>query len=112
MTASNGNEGNVQYLRAALSEEIVHANLLRALTGGASPAGDPVQTFYLPAAAFSNLGTFLAVLNALGGGVDAVPGGGRRLVGILARDSAGGRSGDHRTGYGRTPSRARAYSRF
>ncbi|HWC97394.1 MAG TPA: ferritin-like domain-containing protein [Candidatus Sulfopaludibacter sp.] len=65
MTAANGNDGNVQYLRAALSEEIVHANLLRSLTGGSSPASDPVQTFYLPAGAFSNLATFLTILNAL-----------------------------------------------
>jgi hypothetical protein len=65
MTAADGDDGNVQYLRAALSEEMVHANLLRSLIGGSSPSGDPVQTFYMPAGAFSNLGTFLALLNAL-----------------------------------------------
>jgi hypothetical protein len=65
MSAADGDDGNVQYLRAALAEEIIHANLLRSLIGGSSPAGDPVQTFYLPAAAFSDLTTFLAVLNAL-----------------------------------------------
>lgn len=65
MTATNGNDGNVQYLRAALAEEIIHANLLRSLIGGSTPSGDPVQTFYLPAGAFTTLSTFLAVLNAL-----------------------------------------------
>lgn len=64
-TTTNGNDGNVQYLRAALGEEIIHANLLRSLIGGSSAAGDPVQTFYLPAGAFSSLSTFLAVLDAL-----------------------------------------------
>ena len=65
MTAGDGNDGNVQYLRAALAEEINHANLLRSLVGGTAASGDPVQTFYLPAAAFSDFGTFLNVLNAL-----------------------------------------------
>lgn len=65
VTAANGNDGNVQYLRAALGEEIIHANLLRSLIGGSSAAGDPVQTFYLPAGAFTDLSTFLTVLNAL-----------------------------------------------
>jgi hypothetical protein len=61
----SGNLGNVQYLQAALSEEIAHANLLRTLIGGKSPAGDPVQTFYLPTGCFDSLTPFLAVLNAL-----------------------------------------------
>ena len=65
MVSATGDDGDVLYLRAALSEEIIHANLLRSLIGGVSPAGDPVQTFYLPSGAFSNLSTFLAVLNAL-----------------------------------------------
>ncbi len=65
VTAADGNDGNVQYLRAALAEEIIHANLLRSLIGGSAPSGDPVQTFYLPADAFATLSTFLTVLNAL-----------------------------------------------
>ena len=44
VTAS-GNFGNVDYLRAALSEEIAHADLFRALLGFSGPAQDPVQTF-------------------------------------------------------------------
>ena len=42
------NLANVGYLEGALSEEIAHANLLRELTGGTTPAKDPVQTFYFP----------------------------------------------------------------
>lgn len=65
MTAPNGNNGNVQYLQAALAEEIAHANLMRTLIGGTSAPGDPVQTFYLPANAFQTLSSFLTVLNLL-----------------------------------------------
>ena len=64
-TAANGNEGNVEYIRAALNEEIMHADLLRALTGGTTSAGDPVQMFYLPTGTFDTLTPFLAVLDAL-----------------------------------------------
>jgi hypothetical protein len=64
-TASDGNDGNVQYLRAALSEEIMHADLLRALTGGTSAANDPVQTFYLPTGTFDTLPAFTGILDAL-----------------------------------------------
>jgi hypothetical protein len=60
-----GNFGNVDYFRAALSEEIAHANLLRSLIGGTSSSGDPVQTFYLPTGTFDTLGAFLGVLDAL-----------------------------------------------
>lgn len=60
-----GNFGNVDYFRAALSEEIAHANLLRSLIGGTSSSGDPVQTFYLPTGTFATLGAFLGVLDAL-----------------------------------------------
>lgn len=56
---------NVGYLQGALSAEIVHANLLRELTGGTTAAKDPVQTFYFPAGTFSNLTNFLPVLIAL-----------------------------------------------
>lgn len=61
----NGNLGNVNYIQAAISEEIQHANLLRSLLGGKSPGGDPVQTFYLPTGSFDTLGPFTALLDAL-----------------------------------------------
>ncbi len=59
------NLANVGYLQGALSEEIVHANLLRSLVGGSSPSGDPVQTFYFPTGTFDNLQNFLPILLAL-----------------------------------------------
>jgi hypothetical protein len=62
---SGGNLGNVDYLLAALNEEIAHANLLRSLIGGSGPATDPYQFFYLPFGAFEDLATFATVLNAL-----------------------------------------------
>lgn len=64
---SSGNLGNVEYIRAALTEEISHANLFRrALTGSASGAGkDPYQTFYFPNGTFNTLPAFLSILNAL-----------------------------------------------
>jgi hypothetical protein len=62
---SAGNLGNVDYLRAALSEEIAHANLFRALLGISGPANDPVQTFYFPAGVFDTLEPFIATLEAL-----------------------------------------------
>ncbi len=64
-TASNGNEGNVEYIRAALNEEITHADLLRSLIGSNSASNDPVQTFYLPTGVFDTLTPFLATLDAL-----------------------------------------------
>jgi hypothetical protein len=62
---SNGNPGNVNYLQAALTEEIAHADLFRSLLGIASPATDPVQTFYFPAGTFDSLGAFTGLLDAL-----------------------------------------------
>jgi ferritin-like protein len=62
---SAGNLGNVDYLRAALSEEIAHAKLFRALLGISGPAKDPVQTFYFPAGVFDTLTPFIATLEAL-----------------------------------------------
>ena len=59
------NPGNVDYVRAALTQEIDHADLLRALTGGSSAARDPFQTFYFPTGSFDTLGAFLGLLNAL-----------------------------------------------
>jgi hypothetical protein len=64
-TAANGNAGNVEYIRAALSEEIAHADLLRTLIGGSAAAGDPVQTFYFAAGTFDTLAPFTATLDAL-----------------------------------------------
>lgn len=64
VTAS-GNVGNVNYLQAALSEEIAHANLLRTLLAGSSAASDPIQTFYLPAGSFDTAPAFLSLLDTL-----------------------------------------------
>jgi len=60
-----GNAGNVNYLQAALTEEIDHANLFRSLLGGTAASGDPVQTFYFPAGSFDTLANFTGLLNAL-----------------------------------------------
>lgn len=60
-----GNFGNVDYLRAALSEEIAHANLFRSLLGINSSASDPVQMFYFPSGTFDTLGAFTGLLDAL-----------------------------------------------
>ena len=48
-----------------MSAEIVHANLLRDLTGGTTASKDPVQTFYFPTGTFDNLTNFLPILLAL-----------------------------------------------
>jgi len=61
----NGNAGNVQYLQAALTEEISHADLFRSLLGISGPAADPVQTFYFPAGSFDTLAAFTGLLDAL-----------------------------------------------
>jgi hypothetical protein len=64
---ANGNAGNVNYLQAALFQEIEHANLFRDLLTGsaANAAADPYTTFYFPAGTFATLGGFLPILNAL-----------------------------------------------
>lgn len=62
---TNGNEGNVEYVRAALSEEIAHADLLRTLIGGKNATTDPVQTFYFPKGSFDTLAAFTKLLDAL-----------------------------------------------
>jgi hypothetical protein len=64
---SAGNVGNVNYVQAALTEEIEHANFFRMkLTGSAKGASkDPYQTFYFPAGTFDTLANFLGILNAL-----------------------------------------------
>jgi hypothetical protein len=53
-----GNLGNVEYVRAALTEEISHANLFRTLLGIQSASNDPVQTFYFPQGSFDTLAGF------------------------------------------------------
>ena len=60
-----GQADNVAYFRAALSQEITHANLLRSLIGGTTPGHDPIKTFYYPATAFETLTSFTTVLDAL-----------------------------------------------
>ncbi len=62
---SNGNVGNVNYLQAALSQEIEHANLFRSLLGIAKPGNDPVQSFYFPTGSFDTLAAFTGLLDAL-----------------------------------------------
>ncbi len=62
---SQGNVGNVNYIQAALSEEIAHANLLRTLLKIPTAGKDPAQTFYFPAGTFDSIGPFLALLDAL-----------------------------------------------
>ncbi len=68
-TATNvsGSLGNVGYLRAALAEEIGHADLMRQLLGRSDAGGDPVQTFYFPAGTFDDVTPFLSTLDALEG---------------------------------------------
>lgn len=62
---SAGNAGNVNYLQAALTQEIDHANLFRSLLGISAASADPVQTFYFPAGTFDTLSAFCGLLNAL-----------------------------------------------
>ncbi len=62
---TNGNQGNVEYIQAALTEEINHANLFRSLLGGRSSTTDPYQTFHFPPGTFDYIGNFLSILNAL-----------------------------------------------
>ena len=56
---------DIAYLKAALNEEIDHANLLRAQLNIAASTSDPVQMFLFPTGTFSSLTTFLSVLDAL-----------------------------------------------
>jgi hypothetical protein len=60
-----GDQDNVNYIRAALFEEITHANLFRSLLGISGSASDPVQTFYFPAGTFDTLAPFIGTLEAL-----------------------------------------------
>lgn len=61
----SGSVSNVAYIRAAITEEVTHANLFRTLLGIKSPAMDPYQTFYFPTETFYNLGHFVGMLQAL-----------------------------------------------
>lgn len=63
--SSSGNVGNVNYIQAALTEEISHADLLRGLLKIPNATMDPVQTFYFPAGTFDTIGPFLGLLDAL-----------------------------------------------
>jgi hypothetical protein len=62
---SQGNAGNVNYLQAALTQEIDHATLMRDALQIKSAAGDPVQTFYFKEGTFDTLAAFTSTLNAL-----------------------------------------------
>jgi hypothetical protein len=64
---TQGNAGNVQYLRAALYQEIEHAQIFRGLLTGKpiTTTADPVQTFYFPTGTFDTLANFLGILDAL-----------------------------------------------
>ena len=64
--SGTGNVPNVDYLRAAMAQEISHANLLRAVGKlGSTATSDPYQTFYFPAGTFDSLTPFIATLEAL-----------------------------------------------
>ncbi len=64
--SATGNVPNVDYLRAALDQEIAHANLLRAVGNfGADASSDAYQMFYFPAGTFDSLTSFIGVLEAL-----------------------------------------------
>jgi len=56
---------DIGYLRAALHQEITHANLLRTLIGGSAPSGDPVQKFFFPTGTFDTLPVWISVLETL-----------------------------------------------
>jgi hypothetical protein len=65
-TSGTGNVPNVDYLRAALGQEIAHADLLRAVGAlGSSAATDPYLTFYFPAGTFNTITPFLNTLTIL-----------------------------------------------
>ena len=64
--SNTGDVANVAYLRAALGQEIAHANLWRTVGAlGANAAADPYQTFYFPAGTFDTLTPFIQTLEAL-----------------------------------------------
>jgi hypothetical protein len=62
----SGDAGNVSYIRAAMGQEIQHADLLRAVANlGADATTDPYRTFYFQAGTFDTLGAFISALEAL-----------------------------------------------
>ena len=63
--SNSGNAGNVNYLQAALTQELQHGQLFRSLLGISQGSQDPVQTFYFPAGTFDTLSAFTGLLNAL-----------------------------------------------
>ena len=90
-----GNLGNVMYLRAALSEEINHANAFRSVLGIPNSSKDPIQTFYFPAGTFNTLAAFTGMLNALenafiGAYLNAI----QELSHMAAHSKGGGPAGD------------------
>ncbi len=86
---SNSNIPNLTYLRAAMGQEISHANLLRTVGKVSSGASaDPYQTFYFPTGTFNTLAAFTATLDALenafiGAYINAI-----RELGLLASRAA------------------------
>jgi hypothetical protein len=64
---SADNIEDIGYLRAALTQEFIHANYFRNLLTGsqANWSADPFVTFYFPDGTFDTLPSFLAILNAL-----------------------------------------------
>ncbi|MGD0362121.1 MAG: ferritin-like domain-containing protein [Bryobacteraceae bacterium] len=64
--SASGNVPNVDYLRAAMAQEISHANLLRAVGDFGTGAGsDPYQMFYFPDGTFDTLTAFIGTLEVL-----------------------------------------------
>ena len=55
----------MNYLQAALTQELHHAALFRSLLGMTEGRQDPVQTFHFPAGTFDTLSAFTGTLNAL-----------------------------------------------
>ncbi len=63
---TNSNIPNLDYVRAALDQEIQHANLLRTVANrGSSASSDPYKTFYFPSGTFDTLSSFISTLEAL-----------------------------------------------
>jgi hypothetical protein len=63
---TNSNIPNLDYVRAALDQEIQHADLLRTVGNfGKDASTDPYQMFYFPAGTFDTLKAFIATLEAL-----------------------------------------------
>ncbi len=91
--SSAGNAGNVNYLQAALTQELDHAALFRSLLGIKDASADPVQTFYFPAGAFDSLSAFTGLLDAL---ENAFIGAYLNAIQEFATKSAKMRSGDSR----------------